>query len=771
MTEPNDSELNDAFPPESDDKTISASMEIPEEVSEVVSQDGGSNSTNEVMDLIASVEDQLEKMKSAQVNRSHEIESLESRRADLARREKEIACESERLGTLELDLETRSLSLIDHEAACAERAVSMEVMRTALDADAEDMLRRERDLADIQERSSCERNEIVLEQGRLAGERDELERARVEFDVEADRLKAELVSAHQAIAETESIRAALEDQADRLHARHDQMSSSMEESNARAESFRSEVESLKSGSIELVSELQSAADAIKRLEADRVEIDDELNNCRADLERSNESARSAIEERDEIKANLELAMDRLQALAQAVSEQAAELDEGAVAISRCRELEERMETLSRELEEAHDRLDRDARASETDDSESLARAEEELHRLRTELESCVTLVDHESAVQNLTQRLQEAEGASFSGTDEGLLERLDEARCEIDTLETHARSCEQRLTEKEGEFAELQMRYKELESTDVKNTDVVSDATLLRDQARRLASFATHLQLRRIRLRRMRGLLADQADPTNEGTGTTLESERIIRVQQEDMNRRRHEMSELESRMLRRWACHSTAGTVVKISMLLVLIACASWFGTRWFAPGAVSSTALVRAHPVMGGGLDDSTGAAWNEWHKALLSDDLFVKAAFNRFQGASFGGAYSAEVASEMLGSNMVVTEVAPGTLQIRLHGSSPLETQQLLESVVATLSSESQRQLARRGDGARVEVLNTDGRLVVNDPVPVTSGQFQTAGFAFGGSVVVLGLLGGGVYARLRRSRRIFDENIGIDSSSIE
>jgi hypothetical protein len=249
-----------------------------------------------------------------------------------------------------------------------------------------------------------------------------------------------------------------------------------------------------------------------------------------------------------------------------------------------------------------------------------------------------------------------------------------------------------------------------------------------------------------------------------------IESERLMRVDKEDMVRRRHEMFELESRMLRRWACHATAGTVVKISVLLVVLASACWFGTRWFAPGTVASTALVRAHPITGGALDDATGSSWNDWHKSILSDDLFVKSVFKRFHSTSLGGVYSAKTATAMLGSNLVVTEVEPGMLQIRLHGSSPLETQRLLESVVASLSAESQRQLARRGDGARVDVLNTDGRLVVNDPVPVTGGQFQTAGLAFGGSIIALGLLGGGVYARLRRSRRIFDENIGIDSSSM-
>ena len=87
------------------------------------------------------------------------------------------------------------------------------------------------------------------------------------------------------------------------------------------------------------------------------------------------------------------------------------------------------------------------------------------------------------------------------------------------------------------------------------------------------------------------------------------------------------------------------------------------------------------------------------------------------------------------------------------------------------MTTLVSESQRQLTRRGDGARAEVLPSHGRLVTLDPVPVTIGQVRTAGMVFGGSAAALGLLGFGVYSRLRRSKRLFDRDVGLEDTFID
>ena len=49
-----------------------------------------------------------------------------------------------------------------------------------------------------------------------------------------------------------------------------------EESNSRVESFKAEAESLKSGTLELAAELESAAGVIEKLESEHLEINSEL---------------------------------------------------------------------------------------------------------------------------------------------------------------------------------------------------------------------------------------------------------------------------------------------------------------------------------------------------------------------------------------------------------------------------------------------------------------------------------------------------------------
>ena len=120
--------------------------------------------------------------------------------------------------------------------------------------------------------------------------------------------------------------------------------------------------------------------------------------------------------------------------------------------------------------------------------------------------------------------------------------------------------------------------------------------------------------------------------------------------------------------------------------------------------------------------------------------------------------------------IADDLDVTAIQPGMLSFQLKGSDQSAVLRELEAVVSTLASESQRQMARRGDGARVDVQTRDGRIASLDPVPVTSSQIQYAGMAFGGSLGLIVLLGAVIYSRLSRSRRLFDENLGIEEAEM-
>ncbi|MEC8819152.1 MAG: hypothetical protein VXX30_08670, partial [Planctomycetota bacterium] len=163
--------------------------------------------------------------------------------------------------------------------------------------------------------------------------------------------------------------------------------------------------------------------------------------------------------------------------------------------------------------------------------------------------------------------------------------------------------------------------------------------------------------------------------------------------------------------------------------------------------------------------------GRAWNDWHQAVLADPIFVNLVRDRIDQSVGFLPGTVDSLERFIASGLTVTSMQPGLLQVRLAGSNRSDSLGVLEAIVTTLVSESQRQLSRRGDGARAEVLPSDGRLATLEPIPVTSHQVRTAGMFFGGSTAVLGLLGFGVYSRLRRSRRLFDRDLGLEDTFID
>ena len=219
--------------------------------------------------------------------------------------------------------------------------------------------------------------------------------------------------------------------------------------------------------------------------------------------------------------------------------------------------------------------------------------------------------------------------------------------------------------------------------------------------------------------------------------------------------------------MMGRWAKQRSIGVATQVGLAIVVLAAVSFFGVRFFAPGLVSANALVEAHAIAGGTIDDERATAWNTWHTSVLTEQAFAEKVAARLgaQSAGFEGGASAVIAS--MDKNLQVETVQPGLLKLSYNGESQSEAVRLLESIVSSLANESQRQLPRRGDGARAKVVPQNGQLVAVAPIPVTQSQVQTAGMVFGGSFIGFALIGAIGYARLSRSQRIFNESVGFSA----
>ena len=734
--------------------------------------------SDEVLDLIASVETQLEQMRTAQSDRVGEIETLEARRNRIGEQEQKLEERGKALAQSEQALQERLSEFETQSTALEDRSRTFESSQAQHQADIERLDSRSSELDRRQEEIDGLVRDIDDRRASIDSASRALENDRAQFESEKASVEESIQDAQASVAAYENRCSELEQEVSELRSRHDDLADRFEqsqfecsESEKRHGDLQSELEQFRNDSLDLSEKLESAASVIEEKENQIESARSELQGLESERDSALETIAEREQELSQLQSNLELAMNRLQSLATAVAEQGPQLEEGAAAIALCRSQQERLEALSGELEEARSRL---ADPALGDLDSTMASAREEIDRLRTDLEDSIPVDEHNRVVAALETQIDSTPLVpGLSDEDENTLRaQLAEARAEVQVLQAHAAACEDSISENTEKLSELQARNEELENSGSIPTDgLPEDALRLREQAQRLSSFALHLQRRRGRLSAVRAALQERGVQPSTNLAEDAEQSRVARAEQEDLLRRRHELSDLESQMMRRWACHGSVGSVVRVAMLLVLIAAASWFGVRFFSPGMVTTTALVRAQPVAGGALDSERGEAWNEWHEMILKDPIFTKMVAERLAASPAGFTGGADRLAGLLESQLTVTATQPGLLQLRLNGTSPAESTRMLENVVTALTSESQRQLPRRGDSARAEVIPSDGRLVSMEPIPVTGQQVQTAGFVFGGSVVGIGLLGAGIYSRLRRSKRLFDQNMGLDDNYID
>ena len=709
--------------------------------------------SDEVLELISSVENQLQQMRSAQSERVAEIETLEDRR---------------------LRIEDQARELDRRQAEHERAAEDLEHRRTSLESELGSLARREQALEGQVEEHANRGSELERREAALRDRSEELERSIAGLESRESELadarssfESESSTLHERLAESESGRAdslerctRLEEQCSELLAANRDLESSRlrneQEARARDEAehaLRADLAASRSDSDHLARELEEANTVVERHELAIEARESELAGLQSDLG---------------------TAMERLRNLAEAVAAHAPRLEEGAEALALCRSQQQQIESLSIELSEARRAL---ADAGTEGDAPALETCRQELERLRADLEDSIPLDEHQRVVTALEARLSTVPQGSEADADslQDLTSRLAASTAEVQLLRTRTESRDRTIDEQAQRISELDARCRDLESeASSPTTPVAQDALRLRDQAKRLSGFAQHLQRRRARLNSVRSAIRERLHtpgPAMPRDGHGDGRDGFDRAEHEDLLRKRHELADRESQMLRRWACQGSIGSVSRLCIALILLAIASWFGVRSLLPGNVTATTLVRAQPIDGGTLDVEQGGAWNDWHQSVLTDPIFVTMVGDRIDQSTGFLPGAGDSVERIIASGLAVTPMQPGLLQVRLTGPNRSDSLGVLEAIVTTLVSESQRQLPRRGDGARAEVLPSDGRLVTLDPVPVTSSQVRTAGMIFGGSAAALGLLGFGVYSRLRRSKRLFDRDVGLEDTFID
>ena len=289
----------------------------------------------------------------------------------------------------------------------------------------------------------------------------------------------------------------LEDEADELEARADELEDEGEELEAEAEELEAEGEALDERGEQLEAELEAIeaeGEELEERERQLEERGEELAADAAELEERQEALEedaAELEEREqqleEDAAALEADAEELEEREEALSERGEQLEEDAA------ELEERQEALeadAEELEEREEQLEEDAAALEAD-AEELEEREEELAERRAQLEADADDPDADPAELEEREQQLEADAAALEADAEELEEREEELDERGEQLEEDAAELEERQEALEADAEELEEREQQLEED---AAALEADAEELEEREEELSERAEQLE-------------------------------------------------------------------------------------------------------------------------------------------------------------------------------------------------------------------------------------------------------------------------------------
>lgn len=770
--------------------------------------DAAEQSLREREETLISLEQELSKIRGSLEHRSGE---LDERAAQIEREAQDVSSGRESLETERQQLDEERAKLQQQSELLNQHWEDMEKERIRLSELQEDVTRAQQSLTE--DRAAMEREhaaqqergqQIESESGRLREAHREMEERLHRAEENVGELIQQVETAQDEMqsraAERDEAKAAAEQAANRLAELErslNETKSALEASNAKIAESEQRVEQAESEALQMVEHAETERDALK---AEHQRLQQEAGGLRERITSLEAQAQEAVEAQQQAEARakelesalaaksqeiekqretLNSAKAKLGEFAKSIGEQAKQIERGAAALATVREQKQEIEKLRHELAQA-----------------KMAGNPEEVQR-------------KDERIQELTQALREARGQS---TSQGALAERDEriAECmeEIDRLKLdleHARHEAQDLRETlenrpdatadEEIIAERDRRIEALmQQVESLNEALEAERSKpaptgngngaasadIQKKAQRLKEVARHLQRRKARLGRMKSLLHD-ARPMTLETGDAgakqaaahkdheLRAKQMdqLRLQQESLREAMRCLMMSEKEMIRRWARPRAMVTMAWFFIVAGIVAAGSWFATDHFFPAVRAATVTIEAQDRPGFPMTDEQLAAWQTWHEGTLGDASFRKILAQRFESRGMKEMVDPEIVQERFTNHLTLDSTRNGELTLTLVGTDADELMNTLDTVAITLVSEARRQSGQRTDGGRTALVGErkiDGqpRYATVNNVPVKDERLMYAGSMFGGGLLLVMIIWLGLYMKLAKARRVFDEN---------
>ena len=401
-----------------------------------------------------------------------------------------------------------------------------------------------------------------------------------------------------------------------------------------------------------------------------------------------------------------------------------------------------------------------ARVAERD-----ARIEEltaEVHRLQHDLNERAESVKQSNAanaagaqqVVVLQQRVRELEGAP-KGDSTKLTKRVQELEKQL----AEAQELKERVRELEAELTSAQAKGSRGGAASGGPSSKQLD-----EKVQRIRAAAEHLQRRRSRLNRVRQLV-ELRKPKGDGKVSQSASEQIELAQQ-SIAEARSALAMSEREMMKRWARSRAGVTVSFVAILIALVASASWFLADHFHPPKTSASVTLEARLKNNSLLDGEEGARWSTWHAEMLNDPSFRSALAKRMQERQLPQFATNDALNRVMKDDITVDSIRPGAITITMAGSDEQQLLSALDTLASTLATVSTREAGKRPDAARTVVRGETNEAGATQYAQLTGialddQRLMYTAIIFAVTLFVAFLCGIGIYSRLIRAKRIFEE----------
>ncbi len=721
--------------------------------------------SDEVLGAIEGVEKQLDALRNAHeehrklnaelIARRARIQDasdqVESREAELALREVELAEMRQGLEDRESEIVQRSLGLEQRESQIVQKAEQIESLEASVDSKSKQIDQRVEELDQQLQGISVRKEELAkleqqakdrieqdsklesqiktmateLEQVKalLGGRELELkERTKVveDLSVQASQLEKKLEKLNaKAKSDEEASNLLIDKLQQQLDAAQKQIQSH-DEAMQHAVSKIEKLDKEASAHAQQIKQAVSDTSRLKSIEASHAESLKQIKTLQSQLSAAQSELKSNTSQRDQAKQELQRKLD--QAI-QSSKQNAQDLQKATESAKA--EIAQLQSKFQAQLQ-SKDKLAKETESKHAQFQEQFQKDLQEKLQKQFQKQFQEQLLVEQAKVQEFQSKADQAQDSVLE-----LQELLSKAKEREEQLATQVQKLDEALEAQEAKINE-------------RSDDWITS------RRQRLDTVKSLLRVQSDKVRRATDALRDRYDQCEK---VLLKRAELVEAYQA--------VTEAQAKLAKRESKSGALLGLTGLGLVLAMIAGISWFVAGQVTPGTYASRVTIVASAGERS-LTSDDALSWQTYIEQLTTDPQFIEKTAQRMKRRGIESLSIPGVLASHMDNSLDIVNAEPGKVEIEYRGNGAAPTQRILDTYALAIVSQANAARARRIDGALSSISNP----VSVGESPLDTARIETAGMIFGGSSLGTFIFGGIFWRRLAKVKANFERDIRVE-----